>query len=159
MRPPAARRRTAPGLSTLARVTAQPTPDDLVDTWLTVPDAADELGIDAGKVRRLLKERRLAGVRRGEPPVLSIPAAFLVPVDAANPGTDPHADEDDRPTASSTVLASLQGTLTVLGDAGFSDEEALVWLFTADDSLPGRPVDALRAGHKTEVRRRAQAML
>lgn len=149
-----------PGLSTLARVTAQPTPDDLVDTWLTVPDAADELGLDAGKVRRLLKERRLAAVRRGEPRVLSIPAAFLVPVDAANPVADPHADEDDEaPAARATVLASLQGTLTVLGDAGFSDEEAIVWLFTPDDSLPGRPVDALRAGHKTEVRRRAQVML
>ncbi len=147
-----------PPLSTLTRVTAQPTPDDLVDSWLTVPDAADELGVDAGKVRRMLKERRLAGVRRGDPAVLSIPAAFLVPVDAANPGADPHADEDEAP-ARATVLASLQGTLTVLGDAGFSDEEALVWLFTADESLPGRPVDALRAGHKTEVRRRAQAML
>ncbi|QZN87138.1 Rv2175c family DNA-binding protein [Cellulomonas sp. C5510] len=149
----------SPGLSTLARVTAQPTPDDLVDTWLTVPDAADELGVDAGKVRRLLKERRLAAVRRGQPPVLSIPAAFLVPVDAANPSADPHAADDEVPVPRAAVLASLQGTLTVLGDAGFSDEEALVWLFTADDSLPGRPVDALRAGHKTEVRRRAQAML
>jgi Rv2175c C-terminal domain of unknown function len=45
-----------------------------------------------------------------------------------------------------------------LGDAGFSDEEAIIWLFTADDSLPGRPVDALREGRKTEIRRRAQAL-
>jgi hypothetical protein len=153
-RPPAA------GLGTLARVTAQPQPDDLVDSWLTVPDVADELGIDAGKVRRLLKERRLVGVRRGEPPVLSVPAAFLVPVDAANPVADPHGDaDDDAPVARAAVLASLQGTLSVLGDTGFSDAEAIVWLFTPDESLPGRPVDALRAGHKTEVRRRAQAQL
>lgn len=148
------------GLGTLARVTAQPHPDDLVDSWLTVPDVADELGIDAGKVRRLLKERRLAGVRRGEPPVLSIPAAFLVPVDAANPVADPHGDDEDgAPAPRAAVLASLQGTLSVLGDTGFSDAEAIVWLFTPDESLPGRPVDALRAGHKTEVRRRAQAQL
>ena len=32
------------------------------------------------------------------------------------------------------------------------------WLFTPDDSLPGTPADALRAGRKTEVRRRAQAL-
>jgi len=141
-------------------VTAQPLPDDLVDSWLTVPDVADELGIDAGKVRRLLKEGRLAGVRRGDPLVLSIPAAFLVPVDAANPSADPRSEDDDEaPAARATVLASLQGTLSVLGDAGFSAAEAIVWLFTADESLPGRPVDALRAGHKTEVRRRAQAQL
>jgi hypothetical protein len=46
----------------------------------------------------------------------------------------------------------------VLADAGFTDEEAMRWLLTADDSLPGSPVDALRAGRKTEVRRRAQAL-
>lgn len=141
----------------------QPHPDDLVDSWLTVPDVADELGLDAGKVRRLLKERKLAGVRRGDPRVLSIPAAFLVPVDAANPRTeaafDHPEDEDAAPVARATVLASLQGTLSVLGDVGMSDEEAIAWLFTDDESLPGRPVDALRAGHKTEIRRRAQALL
>lgn len=154
-------------VSTLARVTAQPLPDDLVDSWLTVPDVADELGVDAGKVRRLLKERRLVGVRRGDPLVLSVPATFLVPVDAANPRADadraPEPDEagteDSQAPVRAAVLASLQGTLSVLGDAGFSDAEAIVWLHTADDSLPGRPVDALRAGHKTEVRRRAQAQL
>jgi len=139
-------------------VTAQPTPDDLVDAWLTVPDVADELGIDAGKVRRLLKERRLIGVRRGDPPVFSIPAAFLVPASASNPVVDPEGEVGGEP-ARSAVLAWLQGTFSVLGDAGFSDAEAVAWLFTPDESLPGRPVDALRAGHKTEVRRRAQAQL
>ncbi len=34
----------------------------------------------------------------------------------------------------------------------------LRWLFTPDDSLPGTPIDALRGGRKTEVRRRAQAL-
>lgn len=138
-------------------MTAQPHPDDLVDSWLTVPDVADELGLDAGKVRRMLKERRLVGIRRGTPPVLSVPAAFLVPVDAANPSADEDADADG-PVARATVLASLQGTLSVLGDVGLTDADAIAWLFTADDSLPGRPVDALRAGHKTEIRRRAQAL-
>jgi hypothetical protein len=129
--------------------------DRLVDEWLTVPDVAERTGLDAGKVRRLLQERRLVGVRRGEPRVLSIPAAFLVPGHLANPAqpTTPRADD------AWTVLASLQGTLTLLSDAGFSDEDAVAWLFTPDDSLPGTPVDALRAGRKTEVRRRAQAEL
>nr|WP_276582033.1 Rv2175c family DNA-binding protein [Cellulomonas sp. RIT-PI-Y] len=129
-------------------------PEDLVDSWLTIPDVADALGVDAGRVRRLLKEGRLAGVRRGDPPVLSIPAEFLVPIDAANPS----ADERDE-GGSATVLASLQGTLTLLGDARFSYGEAIAWLYTPDDSLPGRPIDLLRAGHKTAVRRLAQAEL
>jgi hypothetical protein len=38
-----------------------------------------------------------------------------------------------------------------------NDEEILRWLFTPDATLPvpGAPVDALTAGFKTEVRRRA----
>jgi Rv2175c C-terminal domain of unknown function len=55
-------------------------------------------------------------------------------------------------------LPELRGTLTVLADSGYDDEAAVRWLFTPDGSLPGRPVDALREGRKTEVRRRAQAL-
>ena len=46
----------------------------------------------------------------------------------------------------------------VLADAGYSDEELIVWLFTPDESLRGRPIDALREGRKTEIRRRAQSL-
>jgi hypothetical protein len=111
--------------------------DELVDSWLPVPDVADRIGLDPGKVRRLLQDRALVGVRRGEPRTLQVPQALLL---------------DDQP------LPELRGTLMVLADAGYSDEEALRWLFTPDDSLPGTPVDALRAGRRAEVRRRAQAL-
>ncbi|KQY47814.1 transcriptional regulator [Cellulomonas sp. Root137] len=129
--------------------------DRLVDEWLTVPDVADRLGLDASKVRRIVQERRIIGVRRGDPRVFSIPGAFLVPGHLANP-SQPTNRDPDQPWA---VLASLQGTLTVLSDAGFTDEAAIEWLFTPDDSLPGTPIDALRAGRKTEIRRRAAAEL
>ena len=38
-----------------------------------------------------------------------------------------------------------------------SDAEIIGWLFAPDDTLPvpGAAIDALRAGFKTEVRRRA----
>jgi hypothetical protein len=111
--------------------------DALVTDWLAVPDVAERLGLDVGKVRRLLQDRYLVGVRRGERNVFSVPAALIV---------------DGGP------LPELRGTLTVLIDSGYDDESALRWLFTPDDSLPGTPVDALRAGRKTEVRRRAQAL-
>lgn len=110
--------------------------DDLVTDWLTVPDAADRLGVDIPRVRRLLDDRLLLGVRRGRPRVLSIPRALVEP----------------------EPLGELPGTLTVLADAGFSPPEALRWLFSPDDTLPGSPIEALRAGRKTEVRRRAQAL-
>ena len=136
-------------------MTETPAPDTLVDEWLTVPDVAERLELDAGKVRRIVQEGRLVGVRRGEPKVFSIPAAFLVPGHLANPSAPSRAP--DLPDW--TVLAALQGTLTLLRDANFSDEEAVVWLFTPDQSLRGAPIDALREGRKTEVRRLAQAEL
>jgi hypothetical protein len=47
----------------------------------------------------------------------------------------------------------------VLSDRGLGDVESLEWLFTADDSLPGRPIDALRENRGREVRRRAQVIV
>jgi len=129
--------------------------DLLVDEWLTVPDVADKLGTDASKVRRLVQERKVLATRRGDPRVVSIPAAFLVPGHLANPA-QPTAPREGQPWS---VLASLQGTLTVLSDAGFSDDDAIAWLFTPQDGLPGSPIDALRAGRKTEIRRLAAAEL
>jgi hypothetical protein len=129
--------------------------DSLVDEWLTLPDVSERLGLDVGKVRRLLQERRLVGARRGDPKVLSVPAQFLVPGHLANPSQPTRPEDGPR----WTVLSALQGTFTVLSDAGFSDEDAIAWLFTEDPSLPGTPIEALREGRKTEVRRRAQAEL
>ena len=132
--------------------------ESLVDVWLTVPDVAERLGQDPGKVRRMLQERRLVGVRRGSPPVVSVPARFLVPAHLENPANvRPVAVDDEGPAWA--VLGALQGTLNVLADVGLVDEDAIEWLFTPDDSLPGAPIDALLAGRKTEVRRRAQAEL
>lgn len=129
--------------------------DDLVDEWLTVPDLVERLELPVSKVRRLVEERRLLGVRRGEPPVLQVPARFVVPGHLANPA------QPGVPGAGAAwvVLAALQGTFTVLADVGFDDEGALVWLFTPHDSLGTTPMDALLAGRKSEVRRVAQAEL
>ena len=111
--------------------------DALVSEWLTIPDVAERLGLDVGKVRRLLQDGCLAAVRRGERNVLAVPAAFV---------------------ADGAPLPELRGTLSVLQDSGYDDEAAIRWLFTPDESLPGTPVEALRLGRKTEIRRRAQAL-
>ncbi len=55
-------------------------------------------------------------------------------------------------------LSELHGTLIVLADNGFDDEEAVDWLLTDDESLGTAPIEALRAGRKAEVRRVAQAL-
>jgi len=111
--------------------------DAAVGEWLTMPEVAQRLGVDVARVRQLYSDRQFLARRRGERDVLCVPAAFL---------------------ADGAVLRGLPGTLTVLADAGYSDEEALAWLFTVDESLPGTPVQALRENRGTEVRRRAQAL-
>ncbi len=111
--------------------------ENLVSEWLPLPDVAERLGCPITKVHGLLDERALVAVRIGERKVRSVPALFL--------------DGDH-------VLDSLKGTIAVLGDAGFSDDEIVAWLFTPDDSLRGRPIDALHEGRKTEIRRRAQIL-
>jgi hypothetical protein len=108
---------------------------DLVADWLTVPDVGELLGIDVTRVRQLVRDRELVAVRRDG--VLLVPAGLV---------------QDGR------VLKGLPGLLTLLGDARYTDDEVLRWLYTPDDSLPGRPVDALRENRGTEVKRRAQAL-
>jgi hypothetical protein len=111
--------------------------DALVQEWLPLPDIAEQLGLVVTRVHGLVDDGTLLAVRDPHDGVRRVPAAFLV--DGA-------------------VLDSLKGTVAVLRDAGFTDTEAITWLFTEDESLPGRPIDALRDGRKTEIRRRAQAL-
>lgn len=111
--------------------------DALVPAWLNVPEISELLGVQVTRVRQLIKEGQLIAVRRGENRVLMVPAEFI---------------GDGR------VVKGLPGTLTLLRDDGFSDEEMLEWLFTPDDTLPGTPAQALRENRGTEVKRRAQAL-
>lgn len=133
--------------------------DSLVGSWLTLPDVAERLGIDVGKVRRLLQEGRIVAVRRGDPRVISVPEDFFVASHLANPSAPNREVQDDAQAPAWTVLAALQGTFTLLSDAGFDDDGAIEWLFSVDDGLGMTPIEALRTGHKTAVRRQAQALL
>jgi hypothetical protein len=111
--------------------------DALVGEWLTVPDLAEALGIDVVQARQLLKDGRLISVRRGERSVISVPAAFV---------------QDGE------IVTKIPGLLTLLRDAGFDENQAIRWIFTSDDSLPGSPMQALVENRHTEVRRRAQSL-
>lgn len=123
------------------------------DSWLTIPDLAERLGLPLAKARRLVADRHLLGTRRNG--ALVVPEAFLVPGHLANPA----APGDPASAPAWAVLASLPGTITVLTDVGFADDEALDWLFAPDAQLGTTPVAALRAGHKSAVRRLAQSLL
>ncbi|MFV2009080.1 MULTISPECIES: Rv2175c family DNA-binding protein [unclassified Micromonospora] len=102
--------------------------------WLTLPDVAERLDVTISKVHQMVRDRELLAVRRDG--VRRVPAELV---------------------ANHTVRKHLPGILTLLHDAGFSDEEMLGWLYRPDDSLPGTPATALGGDRAREVKRRAQA--
>jgi len=110
--------------------------EELVGDWLTVPDIGERMGLRLSDVRQLIEDRQVLSLRIGPRNVVAVPSKFF---------------SDAGP------LPELPGTFTVLGDGRMTDAQILRWLFTPDDTLPARgaPIDALLAGFKTEVRRRA----
>ena len=113
-----------------------PLADALVGDWLTLAEAAHRLGIAPGRIRQLLRDHKLLAVQRPDG-TMAVPSAFF---------------------DGNQVIKGLHGTLTVLFDCGFDETEAVRWLFTADDSLPGTPIQAMTERRCTEVNRRAQAL-
>jgi hypothetical protein len=113
-----------------------PATDAQVGEWLSLPDVAERLVIPVGRVKQLLRDRKLLAVKRPEG-TLAVPAAFL---------------------DGNQVVKGLGGTLTLLFDCGFDEPDALRWLFTADESLPGTPIEAIARHRATVVNRRAQAL-
>ena len=103
--------------------------------WLTIPELVEILGIGVSKVRRLIEDRSLLARRIDG--VWQVPEVFI---------------RNNEP------LPELRGTLILLADARFTDDEAIDWLLETDGILGVAPIEALRAGRKAEVRRVAQAL-
>jgi hypothetical protein len=131
--PTAAEPPSSAGASDADRLIDEPLAS-LVEDWLSVEETARRLGVVPSRVHVMARNSELVitGRRRAW-----VPALFL---------------------DGSAVLKGLPGTLTLLKDSGYDPVESVVWLYTADDSLPGRPIDALVENRGTEVRRRAQAL-
>jgi len=115
------------------------TPDlgTLIDKWLDWSEASKALGVSVSKVRQLIREHQLAAA------VPSPGAGQQVPAELIMDGE---------------IVKGVPGLLVVLHDGGYDDLAILRWLFTDDETLPGRPIDALRENRGSEVKRRAQAM-
>ena len=110
-------------------------PTENVSAWLTMPDLVEVLDEPLGRVRRLIDEHYLVGSKRSG--VFAVPAVFIV---------------DGHP------LPSLRGTIIALQDAGFTDDETVDWLLSEEETMGRSPIDALLAGHKSEVRRIARTL-
>jgi uncharacterized protein len=110
-------------------------PEEAPDLELiAVPEAAHALGVPPKRISQWIRDGVLLAVRdvEGE---RCVPAAFIV---------------------QGAVVKGLPGVVTLLRDAGYEDDEIVTWLFRADESLPGTPIQALRDNRGTEVKRRAQ---
>lgn len=107
------------------------------EPMLTLPETADRLGVVVTRVHDLLGAKKL----------------IAHVIDGRR-----HVPEALFHEGSASTGKFVPGLLTLLADGGYSDEEILRYLFTEDESLPGRPVDALHGQLAREVLRRAQAM-
>jgi len=107
----------------------------MIADLISLPDAADLLGVEITRVHQLIKDGQLVAVV-GADGKRAVPHVFV---------------------ANGHVLKSLPSVITLLRDARYSDEEIVDWLFRSDDSLPGTPAQALVENRGTEVKRRAQA--
>ncbi|MCQ4617830.1 DNA-binding protein [Corynebacterium sp. CCUG 71335] len=105
------------------------------ETLLSFPEVADRLGVPVTKVHDYVGAGKLVAHKADG--VKYIPEALL------------SGDE---------LSKFVGGAITVLLDGGYRPDEILAYLFTDDDSLPGRPIDALHGHGAREVIRRAQAM-
>ena len=102
---------------------------------LSMQQVADKLGLPITRAYDLLQDRKF--IVWDSPEGKRVPLAFF----------------NDK----GSIAKHVTGVITVLTDGGYDDEEILRHLFTADDSLPGRPIDALHGHLAREVIRRAQA--
>ncbi|WP_231914535.1 Rv2175c family DNA-binding protein [Corynebacterium renale] len=103
---------------------------------LTLPEAADRLGLPVTRVMDMVREGKLVAVLIDG--AKRIPERFF-------------SDKN-------TVNKFVPGVVSLLRDGGYDDPEIIAYLFTEDETLPGRPVDALHGHLAREVMRRAQAM-
>ncbi len=110
---------------------------DLIADWLDWKAAAEQLGVTVAKVRTFLREHQLAAAVPAAGAGQQIPAELIM---------------------DGEIVKGVPGLLTTLSDGGWDDIEMLTWMFTPDDSLPGRPIDALRENRGSEAKRRAQAL-
>ena len=117
------------------------TPEDALDTlitdWLDWKATAIALGVTVTKVRTLIREHHLAAAVPSPGAGQQVPAALVM---------------------DGEIVKGVPGLLTLFADGGWDDREKLTWLFTEDETLPGRPIDALRENRGSEVKRRAQAL-
>ena len=109
-------------------------------TVLSTDEVCRLLGIEERRLKQLIRDRVLIEARDASG-ARGVPQEVIVKGDN---GWEP--------------LSFLQGTLTLLADDGFTAEEAAAWLYTVQEELGERPIDALTSGRHHRVNRIASTL-
>ncbi len=112
--------------------------------WLSVPEAAELLGLEFRALRNMIRDGELISVRVPGLDGPRIPSAFLV--------------RGDGTAGGSRLVDGLKGSVTQLRDSGMADDELVAWLLAPHDELGLAPALALAAGQKHAVRRAALSL-
>ncbi len=104
-------------------------------TLIPLSDVADQLGLAVTRVHQMLRDHQIIAVRRDG--LTGVPEDFFDPTGA--------------------VAKHVTGLITVMRDSKYSNEEILRWIYVDDETLPGRPIDAIHGPLAREVLRRAAA--
>ncbi len=124
--------------TTVIGVSAFPCSEDVLPasvTLIPLPDVAEQLGMVVTRVHQMLRDHQILAVRRDG--IAGVPKEFF--------------------DSTGAVAKHVTPLITVMRDGKYTDEEILEWIYKEDDSLPGRPIDALHGPLAREVIRRAAA--
>ena len=87
------------------------------EVLITIPDAAERMGVVVTRLFDLLGDHQLIAVERDG--ISYLPEAYF--------------------NSEGEIIKFVPGVIAVLSDGGYDDTEILRYLFTEDESLPGVP--------------------
>ncbi len=122
---------------------------------ISVTEAADRIGVEKSRIKQLVRERHILALKSGgerrvlEETLQALPpegqyVAELRQKDSTEPRLIRVTDEP---------LPTLRGTVLLLEDGGYTNEELVDWLWRENPWLQARPIDKLREGSHKQVNR------
>lgn len=131
--------------------------EDAKVTLLTTAQVAQLLGTERTRIKQLDRENQLVVVRRDGKSYVPEMLLTALPDDVVEGALTVDGEETGKPPATHEPLWNLPGTVTLLRDAQFDNEEIISWLWRWNDELEAAPIDALLAGGHHAVNRIAGA--
>ncbi len=131
------------------------------ETPVAVVDAAQAatmLGVAPSRIKQFGNDNALVVLKqRGE---LFIPELLLevIPEGELQAQAEDEGEDSGLPPATHRPLWNAKGTLTLLADAGYSNNEMVAWLWRVDGELKERPIEALVGGRHHAVNRVAGSL-